>query len=131
MGGVQWRLLSAIWETPPTGGEGEIFILQGLFENLHIRVSQSGGALLAMQMHYNECKGYPAVDVEDESAYSVPVALWSVSPKVLEATGSGYWAPRLIMCRLIYHWPCLQPMSPSCPFKGLGLCLGGPSTAHV
>lgn len=44
------------------------------------------GTVLVMPMHYNEFMGYPGAEVEEEIPCSAPVALWSVNPKVLEAT---------------------------------------------
>lgn len=48
----------------------------------------------------SESWGYPGAE-EEESTFSAPGALWSVSLKALEATGSGYCAPRLLMCSLL------------------------------
>lgn len=48
---------------------------------------QGSGSYKAMQMHYNESLGYPKAEVEDESTYSVPVALDLLGPS------SRCWVP--------------------------------------
>lgn len=41
-----------------------------------------------MKIYNNEFRSYGGAEVEEESACSAPVAVWSVRPKVLEVTRS-------------------------------------------
>lgn len=41
---------------------------------------QGGGAVTAMQIHFNESRAYPGAEVEEESTGSAPVAFGLVAP---------------------------------------------------
>lgn len=87
-GGLSLRLLPVFWETPPTGWERGFLTPKGLY--LVKAALLQGMALPAAQIHYKESRGYPESEVVEKSPYSAPAALWSVSPKVLEALRSEY-----------------------------------------
>ena len=84
-----------------------------------------------MQMHYNESRGYPGAEVEEESPYSISVALWSVNSKILEATRSEYRAPGLILYSSFITF--LHPAHVSIiTLQRLGVLSSGvPLTTHV
>ena len=67
-----WSLMEAV--SNHLGGK---FLTQeGLVLECHGSFSPwCGGAVLPMQMHYNESKGYPGAEIEQESAYSVALDL--------------------------------------------------------
>ena len=44
-------------------------------------------AIPTVQIHYNETRGYPEAEVEEESAYSTPVALDLSTPKSWRSQG--------------------------------------------
>lgn len=72
----------------PTFWEEEFLTLQGLYLNCHDSFPPVGGAVVvaitAMQMSYNESKGYPGTEVEDES-----MGLW-----LLGTLAPGSWGPQ-------------------------------------
>ena len=75
------------------------------------------GAVLGMQMNYNESRGYPGAEVEEESAYFacmplglLPLRSWN--PQGQKVVPPGFYES-------IYHCPCLCHS----PLKDLGLCL--------
>lgn len=63
------------------------------------------GAILAMQMNYNESRGYPGAEVEEESAYFACMPLGLLTPKVLEPTRSEGCATRLLWIYLSLSLP--------------------------
>jgi len=60
---------------------GEFLTLQGLYQNAHGNLSSSGRVVPAVQVHYNESRGYPGAEVEEESPCSAPVALDLSDPR--------------------------------------------------
>lgn len=48
-----------------------------------------GLGILAVQIHYNESRGYLGADMEEEGASSTPVALDLSTPKSWKAQGQG------------------------------------------
>jgi len=59
--------------TPPTGWEGEVLTLKGLYQNSQGALPQRAGTKTAMQMHYNESRCYLEAGVERESICSAPL----------------------------------------------------------
>lgn len=69
---------------------------QGLYQKGHGRLSPwgVGRPVPVIQMHYNESRGYPGVEVKEESAWYAPVALdlsaprsWKPPAQVVELPG--------------------------------------------
>lgn len=60
--------------------------LQSLYQNNHGSLPPWRWAKTATQMSYNESRGYPEAEVEEESSGSAPVALGLLAP--------GFWKPQ-------------------------------------
>ena len=67
--------------TPPAGQAGELLILWDLYQNHHGILPPWRGAKPTTQMHYNESRGYPAAEMEEESSGSAPVSFGLLAPE--------------------------------------------------
>ena len=77
-----------IWESPPTGWEGKLLTPTRLVPDVKAAfLIGRGVAVPAMQIYYNESRGYPGAGVEEERVCSVPEALDLSAPRPWKPQG--------------------------------------------